>query len=722
MANWQSFVIQVPGKDFLEPVRNVLETLLIFLEILKTILDTIKTFLIDFGNPIRVLVEALISLIEELFLSLKQTGIFAYFDVPNPTDDPNFDKYSGGFPAFTERFKASLFDSLDFNRPQPRSGSTQSGFVILVVDASSPYALLARVAQLLRFFGREFTSPRYEPPDNLRALPVGNAGDPILAVADVFTKGPIEAIQLQWSLPTSLDTPDPGFSDVVTKVAREFIPPKFLIEKSTINPAAQKIDISALQTADSAGTTEFNRPTYINPTNPSQPVLIRETLRDEYGEAVIKFQKYIVINETDVTSILGQLGKFRYIDTDVEQNVTYYYRVRAFSGSLKMAGDQPAFPLYEQLSFTIESQSPIMRWPSTDPNEVVIMGKTSGIVSATVPTPVADFDVVENLIRLFQTAFSLDFHIQASEGSTFDSSGNPTGATSPSEVGKGSLTNLASGLAVFQSSSIIAGLVNKVTINESFQPDPVTGALPQLPWQKFNVRKQSARLADAVASALLQAGSESLNGFRNIMQNPLPAGNISTQGTLAGDQTLEEVVFDFTPKETDREVAETFVEGYSDASLRQNVLAAIQYIKTYSLGGVPVDWIAVVPLRDIVPWSGQLLYDLLDKIQALLDAFSGVMSEITAFIDLIERKIAALERFIEFLINILNLIESLQIGAYVLSVPELSGSVDSWVNAVDTAGGTKPPSGPGGYSAGVAFGYVAPDIAAFKTAFSIIFG
>lgn len=722
MASWQPFIIQVPGKDLLEPVRNVLETLLIFLEVLKTILDTIKTFLIDFGNPIRALVEALIKLIEELFLSLKQSGIFAYFDVPNPLQDPNFDKNSGGFPAFTTRFKASLFDAQDFNRPQPRQGSTQSGFVILVVDASSPYALLARVAQLLRFFGKEFTSPRYQPPDNLRALPIGDSGDPILSVAQVFTKGPIDAIQLQWSLPTSLDTPDPGFTDVVTKVAREFIPPKYLIEKSVINPAAQKIDISALQTLDSAGTTEFNRATYVNTTNPSQPVLTRELLRDEYGDPVIKFQKYIEIGQADITSILGELGKFRYIDTDVQEGVTYYYRVRAFSGNLKMSGGQPAFPVCEQLSFSIESSSPIMRWPSTDPNEVVIMGKPSGIISVSVPEPLPNFDVIDNLIRLFQTAFSLDFHIQADEGASFDSSGLNMGATSPSQVGKGSLTDLASGLAIFQSLPIVSDLTKKVTINESFQPDPITGDLPQMPWQKFNVRKQSARLANAVASALLQSGSDSLNGFRNIMQNPLPAGSISTQGTLKADATLEEVVFDFTPVQTDREVAETFVAGYSDATLRLNVLAAVQYIKTYSLGGAPVDWISVVPLRDIVPWSGQILYDLLDKIRALLGAFSGVMSEIKAFIDLIERKIAALERFIEFLINILSLIQSLQIGAYVLSVPELSGSATSWVNAIDTAGGTKPPSGPGGYSAGIAFGYVGADIAAFKTAFSIIFG
>jgi hypothetical protein len=156
--------------------------------------------------------------------------------------------------------------------------------------------------------------------------------------------------------------------------------------------------------------------------------------------------------------------------------------------------------------------------------------------------------------------------------------------------------------------------------------------------------------------------------------------------------------------------------------LRLNILAVIQFIKSFTLGGVPPDWISVVPLRDIIPWAGEILYDLLDKIQALLDAFNGVMDEIRAFIDLIERKIAALERFIQFLIDILNLIESLQIGAFLLSVPDVSGDVFQWFEEVDNAGGAKPPSGPGGYSAGVSFAYVAPDIVAFKAAFSLIFG
>lgn len=734
MADWKSFEIQVPGKELLEPVRNVLETLLIFLEVLKAILDTIKIFLVDFGNPIRALVEALIRLIEELFLALKQTGFYAYFDIPNPLRDPNFDQHSGGFKAFTERFKASLYDDKDFSRPQPRSGSTKSGFVLMVVDAASPFALLQRVKTLLKFFGREFFAPRYEAPDNLKALPVGSKGDPILAVASVFSEGPIKAIQLSWSLASNVETPDPGFSDVVPRTSKELIPSRFLIERSTLNPAFGKIDLSDLGTVDKSGQVEFDNDTTFEVGGVGQTVKRREILRDDYGEPVIKFQKYTVIDETDITSILGQLGKFRYIDSDIQPDVTYYYRVRAFSGDLKMAGNQVAFPTnVGDLLFTPESRSRVLQWPAEKADEIVVLGKPSGIVSASVPvvTDPGIFDVVDNLRRVYQASFSLDFHLRPADDSTFGSDGLPTLDTPISEVGKGSMTSLSGPLAAFESFPILGDLSRTTSLTESFKPSEITGKSPEMPWQKYSVRRQSARLADASASALLQAGSGALNDFRSLMTGTLPAGGVVIQipiavGKTATPSSLQALVKGLTFVDSDGTVeligARAYVDSYTDVNTRLNILAAVTYLKTFTGTGVPPDWISVVPLRDIIPWSGQIIYDLLDKVNALLAAFKGVMDEVNAFIALLERKINALERFIEFLLNILSFIEALEIGAFVLNASGVEGTVQSWVNILDSAGGVKPPSGPGGYSAGVGLAYVAADIAAFEKAFSIIFG
>jgi hypothetical protein len=724
VADWKTFEIQIPGKDLLKQVRSALETLMVFLDVLKAILDTIKVFLIDFGNPIRALVEALIKLIEELFLSLKATGAFAYYDIPDPLRDPNFNGMYGGYPALATRFKASLFDTKDFNRPQPRPGSTKGGFVLMVISADTPYALINRVKVLLKFFGKDFSSPRYLAPENVRAIPVGAKGDPILAVAGLFSDPP-KAIQLQWTLPTTVESPDPGFSDVVTRVATEFVPPKYLIERCTAaSPASRKIDIRDLGDASSMGIVEYQRETEFSAGTPPTPVTRRETLMDDQGDPVIKFQKYVLIEGLDVTNLIGQLGRFRWIDTDVATNQTYYYRVRALSGDLAVSGGAIGFPTSpDSLTFSPEKLGPgVMKWPGG--SDGIVMGKPSGIVSASLPSPdVGDFDVIETLRRLFQLAFSLDFQLQVPPTATFDSAGNPTGGTPPSFVGLSSLMNVAGSLADFQSLAVVSGLFASKTVNEAYQPDPITGNPPEMPWQNSSVRRQSSKLSNDLTSAMMGLGADPVVGFKDLMRGTFPRGTPTLTPTPNPSvRNLEQLVYLLTDPNVDTIKVTRYAAAYNDATVRLNVLVAVNYLKRFSLGGVPPDWVSISPLRDIIPWSGQFIYEMLDKIQALLDAFSGTMTEIKNFIALLERKIDALERFIKFLINILDFIESLQFGAYILSVPEIDGSAQAWADAVDHAGGTPPPSNPMSYSAGIGLAYVGADIGAIKTAFSVIFG
>ena len=104
-----------------------------------------------------------------------------------------------------------------------------------------------------------------------------------------------------------------------------------------------------------------------------------------------------------------------------------------------------------------------------------------------------------------------------------------------------------------------------------------------------------------------------------------------------------------------------------------------------------------------------------------MDAFSGVLQEIKDFIDLLIRKINALERFIKFLIQLMEYVLSLDVSCYVLNVSGVTKGIPELIDAVDNAGGEKPPLDPGGYSAGVVLAYVAPNIAIYETAFGLIF-
>ena len=111
----------------------------------------------------------------------------------------------------------------------------------------------------------------------------------------------------------------------------------------------------------------------------------------------------------------------------------------------------------------------------------------------------------------------------------------------------------------------------------------------------------------------------------------------------------------------------------------------------------------------------------MNRIDALLDAFKSAIDEIKAFIDTVVRKIDILERFIKYLIEILNYLDSFSVGFFFLSVPSTAAGIPGWISAIDNAGGTKPPSGPGGYSAGVSLAYAGTNVDAFATAFSLIF-
>jgi hypothetical protein len=731
MADWKTLEIQVPGKDLLEQARSSLETLVVFLEVVKTLLETISLFLIDFGNPVRALVEALLNLILQLFDSLNRTGMYGYFDVPNPTQDPNFDRFRGGYQAFVERFKASLNDSRDPYRPQPTPGSTQSGFTLIVADAESSFGLMRLISILLRFFGREIGSAQYAAPANLKLFPAGVLPgaqaqgvnvDPVLQIAKLFGAD-LKGLSLEWSLATNQYPPDPGFTDLVATVSSEIIPQKWLIER-TSNPQGPQI-------LTKETTTNFEG-------RDGKPIKRMERVRDQYGDYFRVFEDYVVISAKENTAsfLLGQLGTFRYLDERIDKDKTYFYRVRAYSGSLDVTGasdnEDVSFGTGLNLGepeFSSLTNEYIQRWPSKDPSDPAIMGRPSPIISGRIPNIPPNLDVITLLENTFKMAFSLGFHLEVPEGSEFDDTGRNTGFTPVTAIGKGSLSNLSGPLALLIP-PLELGSFAKIGFSSAgavtrIETDATTGEYPNVTHNYYNVKAHSRKLAQIVGMTLFEGGG--LDSFRSLFQNnmPLPVGG---KGYFQlGTTTLEEMVTNYNilpagfPDAYDPKVYETTYYAYNTANVRLNLLSAIRFLKAYSLGGVQPDWVSINLLQDVIPWSGKFIYELLSRMDALLDAFRSTLDELQAFIDLVIRKIDTLERFIQFLVEILNYLDSFSAGFYFLSVPTTDGGTAGWAEAIDTAGGIPPPSGPGGYTGGVGLAYVGTDVSAFASAFSLIF-
>lgn len=717
-THWVSFQFQIPMQDLLEGVRTILETLVIFLEILKTLLETVKILLILFANAIIALVNALITLILNFFLALLRTGLYGWFHVPKPSIDPSFRRHTGGSQAFFNKFKGSLINVRDPNRPQPIAGFTQSGFILFVVDADGIVQMVRLILAILRFFGQDHLQATFRAPTNFKVLPVGPNGDPIISVVTVFQKKPTELV-LQWGLPSNQIKGTPGFQDVIASLADEFVPPNFLIEKSEINPNAP-IDASQLTNPQAAGlVTTTIKTNFEQNGQPGKTVQKVIKLQDYYFNPFIKFQKYISIDPSQNLGsfILGQLGTFRYIDTDVQPGKSYWYRVRAYNGDLTINPDNT-------MSFQAPVVDPITNrtyvvWPSSSPPPGGMVGKPSPIIAARVPL-YPTFDVIANLKALFQAAFSLNFHQPLPQGSTFGSDGAPTGTTSVTTVGLGSMTQLAGALASFQANPILGAAAGAGAVPaQVFVPNPATNQLPTPPWQVSSVVRNSTRLTIIVSQALLQTGNA-------LALEQFFLGPFKKQSpTSVGASNLSQLVTSLTPTSTDptamQQAQQQYGNAYVDLGVRLNVLAGIQYVKTFLLSASPPDWIEISLLRDLLPWAGQLLYELIAKIQALLAAFQGLIQEIINFINAIERKINVLEQFIEYIISILNLLLSFQIGAYILLLPATGGDVTDWFAAIDNAGGTPPSSGPDGFTAGICLGFIAPDIGGILSALGLIF-
>ena len=788
-ASWESFSIQLPGQDLLEGVRNILETLLVFLEIAKAILETIKQFLILFANPLIALLEALIALILDLLKALQQTGLYAWYDLPDPFTDPSFKAIAGGFQAFKQRWKGSLLDVQDANRPQPIAGLLQGGFFLIVLDAEGPLALIQLVKSIIAFFKnpKVFIFPQYPAPLHLKAVPITPKGDPVLALSDLLATQ-VTSLAVEWKLPGTVPTGDVGFAGLTSNIVQQFRVPNWLIEigtsppvqpiQITPDPVTQMFDVSVMSGNSTGRLVQTTTTPFTDPRNIGNTYMGLAPVTDEYGDPIIKFSYYAIIDGF-AAFLQAQLGTVRFVFNDVPLEQELYFRVRAYFGDLSYSeiGSGPFVTLNWQSPLVEKSPAGsgiyVLPWPSQDPTVQMSMGKPSAMVRGKIsknPT----FDILGDLRAIFQTAFSLNFQqslpaqmpemnaqgqvLKDSRGNPiyyplFDSTGNPIvgGAYNPpAQIGQGSITDLAGG---------VAGNIFEVPPS-AFNLADYQAAGATFPWQTAQVRYQAARLAIKFGNIMLEQGAGIIQSFENLMRGPLPEGAVDViwpGGLYPVPTTLEQLVLTFTQVETSSPMAPpagttqsgtsvsattlaveqalteaqfnttvnygtatAYTKAFPDATVRRNVLAAISFLKALNLQGRPPNWIAI-HLLDLIPWSGQILYDLVAKIQALIDAFNGVIKEIINFINLIERKINTLEQFIEYLISILNFLLNLEVTFALLPVPSINGDVSSWLATIDEAGGAAPTSGPSGYTAGICIAYLAPDVTALITAFSLIF-
>ena len=176
MAEWQ----KLDGEKGLVPdfiaqykpqVDAIFQTINLTLDLLQNILNFVKNFLIDFTQPIKLIIDALIAQLKALLQDIKNLGLYW-------TDDSNLipqikesglASFQGGYGAFENRMVRKLTNVSDPTRPNFSTATgTMSLFVVAVGDITTIVAAINAIMNVVKLLTNTF-SPSADPdPVNIK--------------------------------------------------------------------------------------------------------------------------------------------------------------------------------------------------------------------------------------------------------------------------------------------------------------------------------------------------------------------------------------------------------------------------------------------------------------------------------------------------------------------------------------------------------------------------
>lgn len=225
--SWQQLdledLVPDPIKEAAQKIADFAQVLTGVLNVLQTILDAIKAFIISTEDPLKVLIELIKTLVDNLISDLKASGLYflqifpgdaridpirtpQYFrdskiDLTNPdlpdsivnkyqeqidagdtevtpddedkkliygvTSDP-LSSIKGGSAAFTSKILYSFDDPGDGGRPQ-FSETSKAGAIAIAADSGDIGNILESVKRISNIFKMEFQA-QYNPPTNITAI------------------------------------------------------------------------------------------------------------------------------------------------------------------------------------------------------------------------------------------------------------------------------------------------------------------------------------------------------------------------------------------------------------------------------------------------------------------------------------------------------------------------------------------------------------------------
>ena len=215
-----------------EKTDAIFEIVNLTFDLVNSALDFIASLLIDFSNPLKIIIEEIIALLESFISDLRNLGWYVTWDkkeFKKPAE-----KLLGGYPAFESRMVEKLLDLKDPTRPNFSPESKVFAMTFFAgADASKLGAIIAYIKKLLKLFlSFKGDSDKAEAPINVQ---VGYYND-IVGDIEIPSVYKPDGIRVKWNLPAPPSTnkifpktfilPDYFLFSVATRITNEKIATK----------------------------------------------------------------------------------------------------------------------------------------------------------------------------------------------------------------------------------------------------------------------------------------------------------------------------------------------------------------------------------------------------------------------------------------------------------------------------------------------------------------
>lgn len=191
--------------DFLDTMKEgsdaIFEVINFTFDLINTFLDFIASLLIDFTNPLKIIIEEIIALLEGFVEDLRNLGLYVTFD--RFTREDLAEKMLGGYPASEQRMVKKLLNNNDRSRPNFTPETKVFAISLFAgADASGIKRILDTYGQLKRLFAPSEAGQVAQAPINVEGVFYNN----VVGEIELPNTYKPDGIRIKWKLPPPAST------------------------------------------------------------------------------------------------------------------------------------------------------------------------------------------------------------------------------------------------------------------------------------------------------------------------------------------------------------------------------------------------------------------------------------------------------------------------------------------------------------------------------------